>query len=266
MSNEAQVNVKRANVLFMDGKLEEAFNMYRICAENGDAEAAFDLGFCFLFGYGTEKDEREAKTFFTYASMSIAEANYNLSVMYMHGIGVQRDYDKAFEYMHDAAVNGVIEAQLYLGIAHTIGTMFEPDIIALSLIPFHTPVYRDPSFMIEGDVPDLSEDEEKRIKAVRFDPRTSFEWFRISAKHSTDYVESLSAQGKFLYARCFIDGLGTEPNVQRGNDLMLVAAKDGSEDAMNYIYTCAPHLLQTLDKTDDLEAIRTREMLSSGLT
>ena len=48
MSNEAQVNVKRANVLFMDGKLEEAFNMYRICAENGDAEAAFDLGFCFL--------------------------------------------------------------------------------------------------------------------------------------------------------------------------------------------------------------------------
>ena len=39
MSNEAQVNVKRANVLFMDGKLEEAFNMYRICAENGDGAA-----------------------------------------------------------------------------------------------------------------------------------------------------------------------------------------------------------------------------------
>lgn len=259
-------NVKRANVLFLDGKLEEAVEMYRICTENGDAEAAFNLGFCYLFGYGVQKDVALARSYFVFSSRIIPEACYNLSVLYLHGEGVARDYRKAFEFMHDAAEGGMIEAQLYLGVAHTVGTMFEPDIIALTLIPFHSPIYRDPYLMIDGDVPDLSADEEARIRAVRFDPVSSFEWFRSAAKHSPDYVEGLSAQGKFLYARCFIDGLGTGKDIDRANRLMLVAAKDGSEEAMTYLSTDAPYMLKELEKSESIEAFRRAERLAPGQT
>jgi len=236
-------DIKAAKVLFLDGKYEEALDAFYEAASLGDAEAAFCYAYCLQYGYGTEADLKSAKSFYTFAKERVGEANYNLAVMHLHGVGVKRDYRLAFEFMHDAARAGVIEAQLYLAVAHTMGTMFEPDIVGISLIPYHTPIYRNQTLELEGFVPDAEEDEEKRIRAVRFDPRTAFEWFRIAAKHSPDYVEELSVQSKYLYARCFIDGLGTDFDRKRGEDLMLDAAEAGSADAVVYLETNAPHRL-----------------------
>ncbi len=243
-------DLNKAKVLFLDGEYERAAEMFYEGAGEGDAEAAFNYGYCLLHGFGLERDLEAAKSFFTFASSSVGEANYNLAVMYFHGKGVKRDYKRAYEYMHDAAEANVIEAQLYLGIAHTMGIMFEPDITSISLIPFHTPEYEDVSNLLVGDVEDIDEDDEKRLAAIRADAVSAFSWFRMAAAHSPDYVEELSQRGKFLFARCFIDGLGTDPNRKLGDALMLRAAEDGSREAVAYIMTEAPYLLEYIKNTE----------------
>lgn len=254
-------DVKKAKVRFMDGFHAEALEMFYAAAREGDAEAAFDYAFCKQFGFGGEKDLAAARSFYNFAKERIADASYNLAVMYMHGDGVSRDYRRAYEHMREAGVSGVIEAQLYLGVAHTMGTLFEPDIIAVSRIPYHTPITRDPAMMIEGDVPDAEEDEEARIRAVRFDPREAFECFRAAAEHDPTYVEGLATQGKYLYARCFVDGLGVDFDRKRAEDLMLLAASEGSPDALSYLETNAPYRLPELNSSEALSAIRKFERL-----
>ena len=256
-----EFGVKRADVIFMEGRHSEAVKMYLALAKEGDADAAFNYGFCRLFGLGCERDPAEARSFFSFAVARVPEAEYNLSVMYMHGDGVTQDFRRAYELMRDAAVHGIIEAQLYLGVAHTMGYMYEPDIIAISKIPYHTAIGRDPSTLIEGYVEDPDAEEEGRLRAVRQDPHSAFEWFRTAAMHEPDYVEELSKKGKFLYARCFVDGLGTDFDRERANRLMLVAARDGSDDALAYIETTAPYLLPMLDRREEIEVYRKVERL-----
>ena len=252
-----------AKVAFMNKEYERAAQMFYEGATEGNAEAAFNYAYCLMNGYGVERDPALAKSFYVFASHKVGEAAYNLAVMYLKGNGVKRNYKKTFEYMKDAAELGVIEAQLYLGVAYTLGSLFEPDVVSISLIPYHTPEYSEAIAYIEGDVPDYEADEEARIAAVRHDPHSAFSWFKSAAKHSPDYVEDFSQKGKYLYARCFIDGLGTDFNRDRGNALMLLAATDGSADAMAYLETEAPYVLENLSNSELMRQIRRVEGIAA---
>ena len=134
-----------------------------------------------------------------------------------------------------SANQGCIEAQLYLGMAHPSGCMFEPDIVGINMIPCHTPEYRNDSFLLDGEVIDFELDEALRYSAIRQDARQAFEWFQTAARHSTSYVEDLVAKGKYLYARCYVDGLGTDFDRDKSVRLMLAAQKSGSQEATAYI-------------------------------
>ena len=48
-------------------------------------------------------------------------AQYNIGVMYASGIGVERDYEKALEWLGKAALQGDEEAQVNLGVMHAYG-------------------------------------------------------------------------------------------------------------------------------------------------
>ncbi len=225
-----------ADVKFLEGDYTTAAAMYLEGARDGDATASFNYGYCLWRGMGVQYDPAEAKSFFAFArDLDGGEACYNIAMLYLHGEGVTRDYKKAFEYMNISATHGCIEAQLYLGMAHTSGCMFEPDVVAISLIPYHTPEYRTEYYMLDGDVPDFERDEALRYAAVHQDARRAFEWFRTAARHDPSYVEELSAKGKYLYARCYVDGLGTDFDRDRSIRLMLAAGKSGSPEAIAYI-------------------------------
>ena len=60
-------------------------------------------------------------------------------------------------------------------------------------------------------------------KTIKQDARRAFEWFQTAARHSTSYVEDLVAKGKYLYARCYVDGLGTDFDREKSIRLMLAA-------------------------------------------
>lgn len=255
------MDVKTINVAFMDGKYEMAAREYGEEAKNGNAECAHNYAYCLLYGIGVEKDEKMAKSFFTFATSHIGEASYNLAVMYLHGTGVKRNYKKAVEYMEDAAEKGIIEAQLYLGIAHTMGQVFEPDVVSISIIPFHTPNYRTEGLLIEGDVEYDPNNEDMQMAAIRQDLHAAFYWFRRAARHPGDYAEDFARKGKYLYARCFLDGVGVDFNLNRANALMLLAAAEGSEDALTYLQTEAPYVLASVEDKVLLNKIKSFERL-----
>lgn len=227
----------KADVAYMRGDTELAASMYLEGARDGDNVAAFNYGYCLLHGIGTDYNPSEAKSFFSFArDMEGGESCYNLAMLYLHGEGVRRDYKEALRYMKISASRGCVEAQLYLGMAYTTGYMIEPDIIGICMIPYHKPEYRDPyAALLTGNVPDMEEDEELRFSAISADARLAFEWFRRAAHHDPTYVESLVAKGQYLYAKCYIDGLGTDFDKRKGDLLMLAAGKSGSTEAVDYL-------------------------------
>ena len=225
-----------ADLAYMKGDYEAAAQMYLEGARDGDALASFNYGYCLWRGRGVAYDPKEAKSFFAFArDLEGGEACYNIAMLYLHGEGVAKDYVKSYEYMKISAGQGCIEAQLYLGMAYTSGCMFEPEIVGISMIPCHTPEYMDFNFMLEGDIPDFVLDEALRYSAIRQDAKQAFEWFQRAARHSTNYVEDLVAKGKYLYARCYVDGLGTDFDRDKSVRLMLLAQKSGSPEATAYI-------------------------------
>ena len=225
-----------ADLAFMEGDYEVAAQMYLEGAREGDALASFNYGYCLWRGIGAPYDPKEAKSFFAFArDLEGGEACYNIAMLYLHGEGVAKDYVKSYEYMKISAEQGCIEAQLYLGMAYTSGCMFEPDIVGINMIPCHTPEYQKDGFLLDGEVVDFELDEALRYSAIRQDARQAFEWFQTAARHSTAYVEDLVAKGKYLYARCYVDGLGTDFDRDKSVRLMLAAQKSGSQEATAYI-------------------------------
>lgn len=226
-----------ADVKFIRGQTEEAAREYLEAAREGDVRASFNYGYCLWRGIGVPYDPAEAKSFFAYArDMEGGEACYNLAMLYMHGEGVKRDYAATVKYMKIAAARGCIEAQLYLGMAYTTGYLLEPDIIGICMIPYHKPIYRDIyAPLLTGEVLDAELDEELRFSAISADARAAFEWFRRAAHHDPTYVSSLVAKGQFLYAKCYVDGMGTEFDRTKGYKLMLAAGKSGSAEAVNFL-------------------------------
>ena len=229
-------NKSTADVAFMEGRISEAAAIYLEGARDGDAMASFNYGYCLWKGLGVDYNPAEAKSFFAFArDLEGGESCYNIAMLYLRGEGVVKDYVKAYEYLKISATQGCIEAQLYLGMAYTSGCMFEPDIVGICMIPFHTPEYRDDTLLLEGEVEDFERDEDLRYSAIKQDARQAFEWFQTAARHNTSYVEDLVAKGKFLYARCYVDGLGTDFDRDKSVRLMLAAQKSGSAEATAYI-------------------------------
>lgn len=227
----------KADVAFMRGEYEIALEMFREGAREGDELASFNLAYCLWHGIGTRRDPKEAKSFFAYArNMKGGEACYNLAMLYMNGEGVKRNYKLAFSYMRDAAELGCIEAMLYLGMAYTTGCIIQPEITGICMIPFHKTEYLDLGApLLSGFVPDLELDEELRYSVVSADAREAFLWFQAAARHDPTYVADLVAKGKFLYAKCYIDGLGVDFDRQKGVRLMLMAGREGSQDAVAFL-------------------------------
>ncbi len=231
-------NKNCADVLFLRGEYEKAAEMYLDGARDGNEDAAFNYAYCLWHGLGTERDVSGAKSFFSFArDLAGGDSCYNLAVIYMEGEGVARDYYQAYRYMTDAAELGSVEAMLYLGMSYTVGYLLYPEITSVSRIPFHKPQIRTENiYMLEGRTEDdIAADEEARSSVIRTDPRRAFEYFSAAAHADSTYVEDLVAKGKFLYARCFIDGFGTEFNRDTGVRLMLAAGRSGSEDAAAFL-------------------------------
>ncbi len=86
------------------GAVPGRFLEYKAKAEQGDAEAQFNLGFCYDDGRGVRKDYGEAvKWYRKAAEQNFAPAQFNLGCCYANGQGVARDKVEAYAWFSMAA-------------------------------------------------------------------------------------------------------------------------------------------------------------------
>jgi uncharacterized coiled-coil protein SlyX len=103
---------------------ERAAYWFRKAAENGIANAAYNLGVLNHQGLGLGQDIEEALYWYDKAStLGHPEAQYNLGIAYIEGIGVKYDPHQATVYLEKAANNGIMEAAYNLGLIYENGLL-----------------------------------------------------------------------------------------------------------------------------------------------
>ena len=88
-------------------------------AEQGDAEAQFDLGLLYYNGEGVEQSRTKAAEWCRLAAeQGHAKAQFNLGVSYDNGVGVEQNRAEAAKWYRLAAEQGNIMAQVNLGVLY----------------------------------------------------------------------------------------------------------------------------------------------------
>lgn len=127
-------NASLASRVKPDTTLPNVIKTLEIKAFQGNAAAQHDLAAAYTAGHdGVDQDFEKAAFWFREASDGrIANARYNLGVLYHQGLGKDRDLGRALYWYREAAKLDHAEAQYNLGIAHIegIGTTYDPRLAA----------------------------------------------------------------------------------------------------------------------------------------
>jgi len=92
---------------FKAGDYATAYKIWAPLAENGDANAQANLGVMYLRGLGVEKDIPQAVQLFqSAAAKGNGQAEFQLGLMFQKGVGVQQDYAQAMRWYEMAADQG----------------------------------------------------------------------------------------------------------------------------------------------------------------
>ena len=106
----------------------KAVEWYQKAANQGNATAQCNLGFCYYYGYGVQQDYKQAVEWYQKAAnQGYAFAQYNLGICYRDGHGVQQDYTQAVEWHKKAAEQGYASAQCSLGFCYYNGHGVQQD-------------------------------------------------------------------------------------------------------------------------------------------
>jgi TPR repeat protein len=104
---------------YNQGDYDIAFEEWLPYAEQGDADAQYNLALVYDFGY---KDYDQAFKWYRRSALQGNEdAQYNLALMYENGKGVLKDYKEAVKWYRKAANQGYAKAQVNLGLMYSKG-------------------------------------------------------------------------------------------------------------------------------------------------
>ena len=108
------------------GAIEEkelsSIDRYRRDAENGDSEAQYELGLSYIYGIGVEENIAEGvKWFQKAAEQGKTEAQFNLAIAYADGRGIQQNSVEASKWFQKAADQEDAASQYFLGTMYNHG-------------------------------------------------------------------------------------------------------------------------------------------------
>lgn len=111
-----------------DEELKKRFAACLAKAQNGDADAMVEVGYCCEKGIGTDKDEKQgARWAMLAAGLGQAHGMSNLARYYESGIGIGQDQDRANFWYRKAALMGDAEAVASLGCNYSSGRKLPRD-------------------------------------------------------------------------------------------------------------------------------------------
>ena len=107
---------------------KEKFDIMYKLANKNNIVAQCNLGYCYYYGRGVEKDYTQAVYWYKKsAEQGYDEAQYHLGYCYNYGEGVKRDYTQAVYWYKKSAVQGNVNAQYKLGECYYFGDGVEKD-------------------------------------------------------------------------------------------------------------------------------------------
>lgn len=107
---------------------ERAAFWFEQAAKGGVANAAYNLGVIYHQGLGTKTDIGKAINWYKQAAtQGHPEAQYNLGIAYIEGIGVPYDAQMAASHFRSAADAGIMEAAYNLGLIYENGLLGKPE-------------------------------------------------------------------------------------------------------------------------------------------
>jgi tetratricopeptide (TPR) repeat protein len=111
------------------GNYEEAFRIFTIYAEQGDAAAQYKLGVMYEIGEGVPENDAEAVQWYRKAAeQGSVEAKARLGAFYLLGRAVEHDPNKALRWIGEAAEQGHAGAQSLLGFLYQEGVIVPLDV------------------------------------------------------------------------------------------------------------------------------------------
>jgi len=120
--NHTQSQLLLSGLSLTSKKYNEAFNWSLMAANNENTEAQNNVGVFLLQGLGVEKDPSKALGYFEKsANNGHVSAQGTLGGLYFHGIGTEIDYKLALKWFNESANQGHSESQLNLGIMYSKG-------------------------------------------------------------------------------------------------------------------------------------------------
>jgi len=118
----AWADFKAGAEAYQRGDYATALTEFRPLAQQGNAEAQFNLGGMYLKGRGVPQDDAEALRWFRLAAeQGDAKAQAQLGLMYGIGLGVPQDDAQAVQWFRLAAAQGYAVVQYSLGVMYYIG-------------------------------------------------------------------------------------------------------------------------------------------------
>ena len=98
--------------LQLSGEHSSAAYWYRLSAQQGNAQAQYNLGCLLLEGFGVKQNYVEAMKWFSEAAQQgYINAIHNLAYMNEHGLGCKKDKVKAYNLYKQAADQGDSDSQ-----------------------------------------------------------------------------------------------------------------------------------------------------------
>ena len=102
-------NVEKGIKLYEKKEFQEAFQIIKVEAEKGNAEAQFYLGKMLNRGEGTKRNLQEAVYWYQKgASQGNPKAMYNLAYLYAYGKELKKTLKKLLSYIHKQQKKGCL--------------------------------------------------------------------------------------------------------------------------------------------------------------
>ena len=122
--------LKGNDSLDIDMDKEKGIALIRRSAEQGYADAQFNLGLAYYRGEGVSQDYTQAVSWWCKAAeKGYADAQSHLGLCYYKGEGVSQDYTQAVSWYRKAAEQGVAAAQYNLGVCYYKGEGVSQDYV-----------------------------------------------------------------------------------------------------------------------------------------
>lgn len=130
ITNAKAVQFNNAVDASNNGKYAEAFKLFKPLAENGDAQAQFNIGVSYQYGLGVKKNFNQAINWYKKAlEKGNPKAQNNLGNMYFQGEGVTQDYTEAIGLYKLSAAQGDNQALYNMGLMYKQGKGVTQDYI-----------------------------------------------------------------------------------------------------------------------------------------